>query len=287
MLMRILTEADISMSYTMIELGGLPISDKPEPFHALLEYAPRARVYSFEVDPAVCDHLNQRAPRGLRYFPTAIGSVDGKRAFYETRHPMCSSLFRPDERWADAFHGLDVTRLSKSREIETITLDSFARREGIGAIDFIKMDIQGGELDALRGASTLLRDALFIVSEVEFVPMYIGQPLFGEIDAFLRDRGFALHKFLGMCGRMAKPVAIPQNPYFATQHMWADAVFIRDLFRAAEYSREQLLKLAVFLEMYGSPDLALFMVQKADERGGPALAGKYMKVLSEQPVAVA
>jgi len=43
-----------------------------------------------------------------------------------------------------------------TENVTTITLDSFCRREGIGSVDFIKMDVEGGEYDVLRGARDTL-----------------------------------------------------------------------------------------------------------------------------------
>ena len=57
----------------------------------------------------------------------------------------------------------------------------------------MKLDIQGGELAALRGAEGLLRSGtLAVYTEVLFNPLYEHGALFGEIDQFLRTCGFAL-----------------------------------------------------------------------------------------------
>ena len=58
--------------------------------------------------------------------------------------------------------------------------------------DVLKIDTQGSELDVMRGAGRLLDSALAVELEVEFVQQYLGQPLFAEIDIFMRQNGFAL-----------------------------------------------------------------------------------------------
>ena len=52
------------------------------------------------------------------------------------------------------------------------------------------MDIQGAELDVLQGGENVLSSVLAMVLEAEFVPLYKGQPLYGDLDAFLRRRDF-------------------------------------------------------------------------------------------------
>jgi hypothetical protein len=69
-----------------------------------------------------------------------------------------------------------------------VRLDSVFDQE----IDILKLDLQGYELEALRGATTLLPRVKTITVEVEFVPLYNGQPLFGDVDVCLRQAGFRL-----------------------------------------------------------------------------------------------
>jgi len=58
--------------------------------------------------------------------------------------------------------------------------------------DVIKVDTQGTELDVLRGGGELLNSVLAVELEVEFVPQYIGQSLFSDVDIFMRQQGFML-----------------------------------------------------------------------------------------------
>ncbi len=271
MLSDLLRKTGSDLALTMLEVGALPIDTKSEPFHALLGQWPKSRIVAFEPDAGLCAELNRKAPRGIQFYPTAVGKDRGSREFYETAHPMCGSLYPPDERWADVFHNLDVLRLKQTSSIDTVPLDDFLAEQAIGPVDFIKMDIQGAELEALHGAANALQRVLFIVCEVEFVPLYAGQPLFGEVDAFLRHHGFVFHKFIGGAGRTVKPVVFNNDANHLNQQMWADAIFIRDLFQLEALSSEQLQKMALFLSLYGSPDVAHFLLKEHDRRTGTTL----------------
>jgi len=278
-LARLLADRRYPLAFNMLELGALPLGGAAEPFHALLDLFPGSRISAFELDPALCAELNAKARPGLRYYATAVGRAEEPRTLYQTRHPMCASLYEPDERYADVFHHLDVMRLKAKSAVSTVSLDRFVRDNALGSIDFIKMDIQGAELDVLQGGTATLSSVLALVTEVEFVPLYKGQPLYGDIDAWLRDRDFTLHRFLTISGRAMKPLARDGNPNTPMQTMWADALFTCDLLDVRGLSPEQLVKLAVLLDLYESGDVALYLLRHHDQLAGTALAPAYLETL--------
>ena len=69
----------------------------------------------------------------------------------------------------------------------------------------------------------------------EFLPIYNEQPLFGDVCTFLSSKNIMFHKFLGLSGRSLKPVILKNNINFPTQHMWSDAVFIKNIFKVTWY----------------------------------------------------
>lgn len=249
-----------------------PLDGNAEPFHELIRLFPSTRINAFEVDPEQCARLNEKAIDGLVYHPVALGRREEERPFYMTNHPMCASLYRPNDSLTERYNNMEVARLKSVSTIRTVSLDYFATKNDIGPVDFVKIDIQGAELDVFEGGISTLKNVLAIVTEVEFIPHYVDQPLFGDVSAFLSGQGFTFHKFLGLGGRMLKPLVINNDPNFATQHMWSDAVFVRDLMNLGAISPEQLLKLAVLATMYGSPDVTLGCFMEYDRRRGTGIA---------------
>jgi hypothetical protein len=191
---------------------------------------------------------------------------------------MCSSLYEPNEKLLKLYNNLSVAYLKKISEIKTISLDSFVKKEKIDAIDFIKIDIQGAELDTFRGAETSIKNVLTIISEVEFLPLYNKQPLFGDVCSFLNSKDIMFHKFLGLSGRSLIPVILQNDANFPSQHMWSDAVFVRNILKIKELDNSQLLKLATFSYLYGSPDLTYFCLFNYDKNNKKNLSELFKKI---------
>lgn len=275
-LVRIVRQTANQLTFNVLEIGALPIEGHPEPFHSLIPLFPGSRINAFEVDPDLCERLNGKAINGLVYHPVALGKREEERPFYMTRHPMCASLYKSNERLIERYNNMEVAMLKEVITIKTVSLDHFIAVNNIPAVDFIKIDIQGAELDVFQGGMSVLKNVLAIVTEVEFFPLYENQPLFGDVYEFLVKSGFIFHKFMSLSGRSLKPIVFNNNPNFATQHMWADAMFLKDPARLDAISPDQLLKLAVLATMYGSPDVSVYCFQEYDRRQGTGISHELM-----------
>ncbi len=84
------------------------------------------------------------------------------------------------------------------------------------------------------------------------------------------------HKFLEMAGRSIKPIVIDSDPNFASQHMWADAIFIREISRLSNFAAAKLLKMGILAYMYGSPDVAFLCFKKYDEEKGTNISQRML-----------
>lgn len=258
--------------FEILEVGAVPIGGEPEPFHRLLDDFPGSRVHAFELDPKSCATLSAAVRPGVLIHPAAIGARREKRTVHLTNHPMCTSLYRPNEALLREFHNFEVAYLRGTSEVEVTPLDALLDEGKFGPVDFVKIDIQGAELDAFRGGARTLRSTVAIVSEVEFFHHYEDQPLFGDVDRELRAQGFMLHKFLGMSGRALRPVVMNNDPNYPAWHLWSDAMFVRDLRQWADLEPTALAKLAVLGFLYGSPDVAFRCLQLCDQKMGSRLA---------------
>ena len=255
-----------TLKFQIMEIGAHPYEGKEEPFYKLLDFFPNSKIYAFEVDKDECDKLNKISKKGVQFFPYALGEKKEKRKFYETNHPMCSSLYEPDEKFIKLYNNLKMAQVKNTSELETITIHQFIEQHEIKNIDFIKIDVQGAELDIFKGAKDHLAQILTIITEVEFVPIYKNQPLFGDICSFLKKKKLMFHKFLGVGGRSLQPVTLNNNINFSTQHIWSDAVFVKNILEIHQLDEIQLLKLSIFAFLYGSPDLTFFCLLNYDKK---------------------
>jgi FkbM family methyltransferase len=77
--------------------------------------------------------------------------------------------------------------------IQLHRLDDYRAAQQLPWPDLIKLDVQGYELEALKGGIDCLKSAKAVLAEVSFVEFYEGQPLFDDVVRFMADMGFRLH----------------------------------------------------------------------------------------------
>jgi len=106
----------------------------------------------------------------------------------------------PDNPGASSFLELakgTPPRVSESRDVRVTTIDSLIRERQLPPPDLIKMDIQGFELEALRGAATILGHTELVVVEVSLVASMVGAPLASDVVVFMRERGYEIYDLPG------------------------------------------------------------------------------------------
>ncbi len=277
----VLDAADQHLQFTVFEVGARAVHQAEEPFYRLLSMFPGSRIIAFEPDDELCAQKNATGREGLVHYPFALGRCEEQRPFYETEHPMCSSLYQPNESLVEKYNNLEVMRIRRIGKVDTVSIDHFVEREGIECIDFIKIDIQGAELEVFQGGVNSLTNVLAVVTEAEFIQLYVDQPLFGDVSSFLASQNLQFQKFLGVAGRTLAPIVLNNNPNEASQQMWADVLFLRQLFCSPPLSTESYLKLAVLALLYDCIDVALYCVQQVDERAGLGLAQIFLERLNQ------
>tara|TARA_R110001599_G_scaffold8056_2_gene38688 strand:+ start:2460 stop:3335 length:876 start_codon:yes stop_codon:yes gene_type:complete len=270
------------LSFSIFEIGAAPLVDEQESFYKLAEIFPKSKISAFEVDEAVCADLNIKSRSNITYYPTALGSRNGEQVFYETNAPMCCSLYQPNDAFNSKYNNLEVALLKSKSTIKTTTLDTFIQDNSIDTIDFIKIDVQGAELDIFKGGIKAMANTLLVVSEVEFVPLYIDQPLFGDVCQHFTTQGLMFHKFLKLEGRTLKPIVLKNDINAATQHMWSDAVFIKDIAKIDALSSDNILKLSLLAFLYGSADLTFYCFQIYDDREKTTICDDFAKLASRK-----
>jgi FkbM family methyltransferase len=82
---------------------------------------------------------------------------------------------------------------ARSRNLPMTTLDALQGQSAFPAPDFIKLDVQGYEIEVLRGGELALASAEAVQMEVNLIPIYEGAPLAHEAVEYMADRGFRVY----------------------------------------------------------------------------------------------
>jgi FkbM family methyltransferase len=232
----------------------------------------QVQLIGFDADAAECEALRQQPGDGVRYVAASLGAAPGPARLFLTREPACSSLYPPDPVLIAERPELACTSLASTVEVELTTLDAWAAEAGVRSVDVLKLDTQGAELDILRGAEQLLGSVRALEVEVELNPLYRGQPLFGDVDRFLRERGYVLWR-LGHLVHYGLPdglsdVAVEDRQVFDGQAVpfsarggqlfWAHAYYVRREMALGPYGspKQTALRDACIAKVLGFDDLA-------------------------------
>ena len=155
---------------------------------------PAAQVYAFEPFPPSFDALATRFSdnRRIHVVNAAVSSRTGEATFHVNGLPETNSLLPRPTSGHQYFPSVAATE--KKINVPTTTLDEYRKKHNLPVPQILKMDIQGNELEALRGAEQTIAsgEISLIFSEVTFVPHYEGGVLFHELSAHLAERGFTL-----------------------------------------------------------------------------------------------
>jgi len=277
---QILRDANRPLTFNIFEIGARAIHADEEPFYRLLSLFPGSTIAAFEPDEELCARKNAGPRDSVVYFPVALGRTEETRDFYNTENAMCSSLYEPNQEMISRYNNMDVARLKSISRIDTVSLDHFVSNHDLDPVDFIKIDIQGAELDVFQGGLSTLKNVLAIVSEAEFVEHYVDQPLFGDVCAFLSRQSIQFQKILGVGGRTLKPIQFDDNPNLCSQQMWADVLFIRSLFEKRNLSGDQYLKIAALALLYDCLDVALFCCREVDINEQGTIGQQFLRRLN-------
>jgi len=163
----------------------------------------------------------------------------------------------------------DIERFNviSTNKIKTTTLKNLLIKNK--NCDFLKLDVQGSELEVLKGANDILLDNLVgLEIEVSFAEIYINQPLFSDIDIFLRENYKLQLWDLNSQYFLFKNI---NNARFNNKGrlMWADALYLRPIEDIEIWlqkfdnniAKQKILSLIGITSAYGYNDYILTLLQ--------------------------
>lgn len=175
---------------------------------------PDAVIHAFEPLSAMAVKYQQLFASDARttLHRCAAGTFATTAEINVSNHPDSSSLLPISNQQSELFPG---TQKSSVEVVKVERIDDVLRGMTLPDPILIKLDVQGFELEALKGMPDLLARARWVYVEVSFMELYVGQPLASEICAWLKEQAF--------------DIAGVYNPTFSDEgvNIQADLLFAR------------------------------------------------------------
>jgi FkbM family methyltransferase len=154
---------------------------------------PSARIHAFE---PLAKHQTEflhrfRGREDITLHPIAVGSDNATEMMHITDFSDASSLLQPSEASWLQFGVQEIEQFP----LQVFRLDDYRLHQQVPWPDLIKLDIQGYELEALRGGPECLRSAKAIIAEVSFIEYYERQCLFHDLVTYLAEFGLFMRAF--------------------------------------------------------------------------------------------
>ena len=207
--------------------------------------------------------------KNTKILNTFAWSEEKEIEFNLCKKPMVSSAYKPNRELLDQFSNADRFDIVKK---ELLQAKPLFKDKGCQKIDFIKLDIQGGELNALKGLEESLNNCLGMEIEVEFSEIYKSQPLFGDIHNFLESKGFYFFDFINL-NRWER------NSYNDFGRcIWGDGLWMKELKTFNTSDTETYLKYAAICSIYGKTEEAIYSIELL----GKETPSEFRRILIEQ-----
>jgi FkbM family methyltransferase len=162
----------------------------------ILAYQPWAIVHSFEPLSSAFSVLQCKFAQypGIFCNRFALGSSQAILPFNVSSYNQASSFLANGKLLDDRVYGIDFSTTG-TIDVPVDTLANYVATRGIKRIKVLKLDVQGFEIEVLRGAETFLSSIEYIFAEAHFQEMYKTGPIFSDLFNFLNSRR---HKLIRM-----------------------------------------------------------------------------------------
>jgi FkbM family methyltransferase len=159
------------------------------------ERFPSARFFLIEPQIEMSASLDAFCARhpGSRWFQAGAGAAPGERPL-TIKDGHQGSSFLPAPSLVEEDNG-------RQRRVPVVTIDSLLDDGAIIMPDLVKLDVQGFELEALRGGQRLFGPVEVFILETSLFRFMPGIPLFHEVIAFMAERGYCAYDFAGSLRR--------------------------------------------------------------------------------------
>jgi FkbM family methyltransferase len=211
----------------------------------------------------------------------ALWSNEGSITLNLTRKPQCSSVYEPNRKYLNFFSDSARFDILNKVQLPATTLNKIYNPNN--SFDFIKLDVQGGELEVLKGGAQVLKKCFGLEIEVEFKKLYVDQPLFQDIQNFCQSHGFEFIDFTNISRwERSGYRGLGECNYGDALFLKYPEVIIAE-FELGTFSLEEVRSYAGLLYIYRRNDLLLILSQLVEDkklRAEVAYLANYMEKLN-------
>ena len=185
-------EHKTSISNTMVCKTAIDIGTNKGQFSLMIkELNKNIKIYGFEPLPEPSKVYNKifKSNPDVKLFNVAIGPISKTTDMHVSKKEDSSSILPIGKRQEKIFKGTGESHL---KEVLIAPLDSFIDEDDLIQPVFLKVDVQGFELEVLKGCSKYINKIKYIYVECSFIELYDNQALAHEIIEYLVNFSFNL-----------------------------------------------------------------------------------------------
>lgn len=238
----------------------------------LLAIAWACSVYGFEPEPAEAERMRRQGDRrwkAVHILPYAVAGRLGSGTLYLPESEQGASLLRHNPEMVERFGYENLHIVRKEIDVQTVTLDSLHQSGELPAIDYMKIDIEGAELDVLKAGQSVLSHCSALKIETSFLPQRVSQPLIWDLVPFMKGAGFDVVDIRDIHRWRRRP--LPAHPYVIKFDMpysrgqlaQCDLIFLRRPDSSGDL--RQMAMLVIVAAALGYFDYAVTVVRGAPE----------------------
>ncbi|MEY4467316.1 MAG: hypothetical protein RIR21_1109 [Pseudomonadota bacterium] len=213
-----------------------------------------------------------KAASADKVIEVALWSASERLSLNLNASPGTSSVYEPNHEFLEQFP--EAARFSKVQrmEVEATTVNALEQCGTLSDTDFAKIDVQGAELEILKGGEAYFTKHLIgLEVEIEFASIYEDQPLFSQVDAYIREKlGLELWDIRGTYWR--HKTGLDAGGPTKGRLIFGDALYFRPLSsltswlceHSADDANWKLYALVMAASAYGYNDYALALI-RSDE----------------------
>lgn len=256
--------------------------DLPPPWLQLeARFPQRINVAGFETDTEELAQLKKKFP-SRNYFPVGLGKEDGSADFFLNNGKSSSSLYPPNESQYGVFRDKHSSGrlVDRKLQVEISKLDSLDLSSLRSA--FVKLDVQGAELDILIGGKKFFENnAIGFSAETWTYEIYKDQPLMHDVMRWASENNYDLY-CLEETGRwdFNAPMAINERG----APVCIDLVFFRSFssFMNNQPTLDDIISFALILDLWGFSSRSLTLLGLHADQSEVCEIAKFIKRSQER-----